>query len=41
MAARALDVRRRPHFIVGDRMVERHFGDDGTGKPMGIIVRSR
>jgi zinc transporter, ZIP family len=27
-------------FIVGDRMVERHFGDDGTGKPMGIIVGS-
>jgi ZIP family zinc transporter len=27
-------------FIAGDRLVERRFGDEGAGKPMGIIVGS-
>jgi ZIP family zinc transporter len=27
-------------FIVGDRLVERQFGEGGTGEPLGIVVGS-
>ena len=27
-------------FLIGDRVVEKRFGDEGTGGPMGIVVGS-